>query len=225
MVVFLRQFLCSTLIFRSLCGRWESGAWRDDWGGVWFCFCSVLGQNGTVLELIIEKHIHFSWQWDSQKVLKQMCNIALPQWQWKKNQCWWGLLQIFSFSTVPLSNPRTTGYWDEQQPVQLLGFCWNWPNFVRCSQDRDTSLPKKVQSKILGCLAHSCQVWATPVGTERFGRVLFDSPLNPQLFSLWKGHSCSSRLVCKCWTGGRWSSTDQCVFYGWSCLCVCFPVF
>lgn len=143
----------------------------------------------------------------------------------EKNQCWWGLLQIFSFSTVPLSNPRTTGYWDERQPVQLLGFCWNWPNFVRCSQDRDTSLPKKFQSKILGCLAHSCQVWATPVGTERFGRALFDSPLNPQLFSLWKGHSCSSRLVCKCWTGGRWSSTDQCVFYGWSCLCVCFSVF
>lgn len=44
----------------------------------------MFGQNGTVLELIIEKHIHFSWQWDSQKALKQMCNIALPQWQWKK---------------------------------------------------------------------------------------------------------------------------------------------
>lgn len=50
---------------------------EEEFGSV---FCSVLGQNGTVLELFIKKHIHFSWQWDSQKALKQMCNITLPQW-------------------------------------------------------------------------------------------------------------------------------------------------
>lgn len=79
--------------------------------------------------------------------------------------------------------------WNEGQPAQLLGFCWN---FVLSGVPKAGRIPNKFQTKISGCLSLlSC-------GSACSG-VLWNSPVTPQLFSSWIfGYSCS-RSMCVLW--------------------------
>lgn len=162
------------------------------------------------------------WGWLARNILI-FCGKEIPMKHWShdvsdKNIC--ADKDFSKYSPFPLClclipEPQVLGL---VAASSAQGFCWNCPSFGRCSQNRDNSpinfKPKSFSAwPILASLNQFCgdsMVWG--------GFVWFSSDSSAVLPLEWIFLFFQASLA-------RLSSRDQGAFYGWSCSCVCSPVF